>query len=57
MSTYKQYEDDDLTKAIEALEQGHTALWAARRYGVPKSTLQRKYQVFKQEQSNEKDDG
>jgi hypothetical protein len=57
VSTYKQYEDDDLTKAIEALEQGHTALWAARRYGVPKSTLQRKYQVFKQEQNNEKDDG
>jgi hypothetical protein len=56
VSTYRQYRDDDLTKAINAIEQGHTALWAARRYGVPKSTLQRKYQMFKQEKDNEKAD-
>lgn len=56
MSTYSRYSGDDLTKAFDALEQGHTTAWVARRYGVPKSTLSRKYREFKKEKDDEKAD-
>lgn len=50
MATNKRYSDEDVEKAIKAIESGHEAKWASMRYGVPKATLVRKHKAFKQEQ-------
>jgi len=47
MATYSYYDEGSLTKAIAAIDSGHTRAWAARRYGVPITTLNRKYREAK----------
>jgi len=47
MPTYGYYDNDSLTKAVAAIDAGHTRAWAARRYGVPVTTLNRKYRELK----------
>jgi len=42
MASYSRYGDQDVEKAIKAVESGRTVDFAARRHGVPKTTLQRK---------------
>jgi len=53
MATYRRYSDEDLAKAIKAVESGHTYQWAGMRYGVPKDTVRNKHKQFKQEKQHE----
>jgi len=53
MATNKLYSDEDVQKAINAIESGRTPSWASMRYGIPVSSLKRKHRQFKQEKDDE----